>query len=135
MYRTCSTVSIVDSEQTLFYCYANGDSHTIAAIDIFWFYDFLWFLLVIAWFRVQLRINLTSGNYEAWGMASSLRYHETNLSLTAGETMQLLVNFQFIAITIQPKSISLEQICYKRCQGIAVTSLDCLLFSTSKIKT
>ena len=33
---------------------------------------------------------------------------------------------------LQPKSISLEQICYKRPQGIVATSLHCLLFSTSK---
>ena len=48
--------------------------------------------------------------------------------------MQLLVNYQLIPIAIQPKSIILEQICYKRSQGIAVTSLHCLLFSTSKNK-
>ena len=48
------------------------------------------------------------------------------------ETMQLLVNHQLILIAIQFKSISLEQICYKRSQGIVVTSLHCLLFSTSK---
>ena len=48
--------------------------------------------------------------------------------------MRLLVNHQLIPIAIQPKSISLEQICYKRSQGIAVTSLHCLLFSTSKNK-
>ena len=59
---------------------------------------------------------------------------ETNLSLIARETMRLLVNHQLIPIAIQPKSISLEQICYKRSQGIAVTSLHCLLFSTSKNK-
>ena len=48
------------------------------------------------------------------------------------ETTRLLVNHQLISIAIQPKSVSLEQICYKRSQGIAVTSLHCLLFSTSK---
>ena len=48
--------------------------------------------------------------------------------------MQLLVNYQLILIAIQPKSISLEQICYKLSQGIVVTSLHCLLFSTSKNK-
>ena len=48
--------------------------------------------------------------------------------------MRLLVNHQLIQIAIQPKSISLEQICYKISQGIAVTSLHCLLFSTSKNK-
>ena len=42
--------------------------------------------------------------------------------------------YQLIQIEIQPKNISLEQICYKRSQGIAVTSLHCLLFSTSKNK-
>ena len=48
--------------------------------------------------------------------------------------MRLLVNHQLIPVAIQPKSISLEQICYKRAQGIAVISLDCLLYSTSKSK-
>ena len=48
--------------------------------------------------------------------------------------MRLLVNHQIIPIAIQPKSISLKQICYKRSQGIDVTSLHCLLFSTSKNK-
>ena len=39
----------------------------------------------------------------------------------------------FIPIAIQPKSISLEQICYKRSQGIAVTSLHCLhIFNVKK---
>ena len=46
--------------------------------------------------------------------------------------MRLLVNHQLIPIAIQPKSISLEQICHKRSQGnivvIVVTSLQCLLF-------
>ena len=50
------------------------------------------------------------------------------------ETMRLLVNRQFIPIPIQPESISLEQICYKRSQNIAVNSLHCLLFLTSKNK-
>ena len=57
-----------------------------------------------------------------------------NLSLIARETMRLLVNHQLIPIAIQPKSTSLEQICYKRSQGIAVTPLHCLLFTTSKNK-
>ena len=48
--------------------------------------------------------------------------------------MRLLVNHQLIPIAIQHKIISPEQICYKRSQGIAVTSLHCLLFSTSKNK-
>ena len=48
--------------------------------------------------------------------------------------MRLLVNHQLIPIAIQPKSISPEQICYNRSQGIAVTSLHFLLFSTSKNK-
>ena len=42
--------------------------------------------------------------------------------------MELLVNYQVTPIAILPKSISLEQICYKRSQGIAVTSLHCFLF-------
>ena len=37
--------------------------------------------------------------------------------------MRLLVNHQSIPIAIQSKSISLEQICYKRSQGIVLTSL------------
>ena len=60
---------------------------------------------------------------------SSLSYHESNLSLIARETMRFLVNHQLVPIAIQSKSISLEQICYKRSQGIVVTSLNCLLFS------
>ena len=59
---------------------------------------------------------------------------ETNLSLIARETIRLLVNHQLIPIAIQPQGNSREQICYKRSQGIAVTSLHCLLFSTSKNK-
>ena len=45
--------------------------------------------------------------------------------------MRLLINHQLIPIAIQPKSIFLEQICHKRFQGVAVTSLHWLLFSTS----
>ena len=85
-------------------------------------------VLVIAWFRAKLTINLTRGKF------SSLSYHESNLSLIARETMRLLVNHQLIPIVMQPKSIFLEQTCYKRSQGIVVTSLHCLLFSTSKSK-
>ena len=48
--------------------------------------------------------------------------------------MRLLVIHQLILTVIQPESISLEQICYKRSEGIAVTSLHCLLFSTIKNK-
>ena len=44
------------------------------------------------------------------------------------------INYELILIPIQAKSISLEQICYKRSQVIAVTSLHCLVFSTSKNK-
>ena len=40
----------------------------------------------------------------------------------------------FIPIAIQPKSISLEQICYKISRGIAETLLHCLQKSTSKNK-
>ena len=69
--------------------------------------------------------------YEKFG---SLSYHESNLSLIARETMRLLLNHQLIPITMQPKSISLEQICSKRSQGIAISSLHCLLYSTSKNK-
>ena len=62
------------------------------------------------------------------------KFDESNLSLITLETMRLSVNHQLIPIAIHPKSTSLEQICYKRSQGIAVTSLQCLLFSTSKNK-
>ena len=48
--------------------------------------------------------------------------------------MRLLVNHQLIPTETQPKSNSFEQICYKRCQGIAVTLLQCLLFSTPRNK-
>ena len=48
--------------------------------------------------------------------------------------MRLLVNDQLNVIAIQSKSISLEQICYKRSQGIFEPSLQYLLFSTSKNK-
>ena len=48
--------------------------------------------------------------------------------------MRLLVNHQLIPVAIQPKSISPEQICCKRSQGIAAPSLHCLPFSTSKNK-
>ena len=48
--------------------------------------------------------------------------------------MRLQVNHHLIPIAIQSESISLEQICYKRSQGITVTSLYCLLFSMSKKK-
>ena len=99
-------------------------------------------VLVTAWFWMQLTINLTSGNKGASlfsesfgrGKFSSLSYNELNLSSIARETMRFLVNHQLILIAIQPKSISLEQICYKRSQGIVVTSLHCLRFSTSKNK-
>ena len=37
--------------------------------------------------------------------------------------MTLLVNHHLIPITIQPQSISYEQICYKRSQGIGLTAL------------
>ena len=48
--------------------------------------------------------------------------------------MRLLVNHQLILIAMQPKSISLEQICYKRSQGIAVTSLHCHLLRHQETK-
>ena len=62
-------------------------------------------------------------------------YHKPNLLLIALETMGLLVNHQLVPIAIQPKSISLEQICYKISQGIAVTSPHSLLFQHKKTKT
>ena len=49
--------------------------------------------------------------------------------------MLLLVNHQFIPISIRPKSISsIEQSCHRRSQAIVVTSLYCLLFLTPKNK-
>ena len=63
---------------------------------------------------------------------SSLSYHELNSSLIAQETIRLMVSHQLIPIAIQFKSISIEQICHKRFQGIGVTSLHFLLLSTSK---
>ena len=68
------------------------------------------------------------------GKFSSLSYHKSNLWLIAREIMRLLVNLQLIPIVILPIDISLEQICYKRSQGIAATSLLYLLFSKSKNK-
>ena len=68
------------------------------------------------------------------GKFSSISYHESNLSLIARENMRLQVNRLLVSIAIQPKSISLEQICYKIYQSIAVTLLHRLLFSTSKNK-
>ena len=72
--------------------------------------------LVIAWIRVQLTINLISGNNGASqfsepfgrGKFSFLSYHRLHLSLIPWETMHLLVNHQFIPILTQPKRISLE---------------------------
>ena len=48
--------------------------------------------------------------------------------------MQLMVNHELIPIAIQLKSITPEQICYKRSQAIAVTSMHYLLFPVSKHK-
>ena len=48
--------------------------------------------------------------------------------------MRLLANHHLTLNAIQRKSMSLEQIRYKRSQGIAVTSLHCLLSSTLKNK-
>ena len=96
-------------------------------------------VLVIAWLRVQLAINLIKGCFNFPSTLNeerfcSLSYRGSNLSLIARKTMRLLFNHQLILFVIQPKSISLKQICYKRSHGIAVTSLHCLLFSTSKYK-
>ena len=52
--------------------------------------------------------------------------------LIARETMRLLVNHQPIPIAMQSKSISLEQICYKRSKGI-VTSLHIFFFRRQKV--
>ena len=51
---------------------------------------------------------------------ASLRYYESSL--------RFLVNYQVIPVTMQRKSMSPEQICYKKSQGIVVTSLHYLLF-------
>ena len=48
--------------------------------------------------------------------------------------MQFLVNHQLFPIVMQPKSTSIEQIYHKGFQGNGVTSLHCLLLSTSKNK-
>ena len=63
---------------------------------------------------------------------NSLSHHELNLLLIAQKTIRLMVSHQLIPIAIQFNSISIEQICHKRFQGIGVTSLHFLLFSTSK---
>ena len=60
------------------------------------------------------------------------KFEEWCLSLIARENMRLLINHQLILMAIHSKSISLEQICYKRSQGIVLTSLHCILFSTPK---
>ena len=52
--------------------------------------------------------------------------------LIVQEAMQLLVNSQLVPTTMQPKSISFEQICHKRSQGIVVTSLHSLHFRLEK---
>ena len=79
-------------------------------------------------------LSATNDKFDKWwlGKFSSLSYHKSNLSSIAQETKWLLVNYQLISIAIQPKNILLEQICYKRSQDIAVTSLLCLLFSDIK---
>ena len=45
--------------------------------------------------------------------------------------MRLLANHQPFPLQIRPKSISFEKSCYERSEVIVVTSLYCLLFSTS----
>ena len=65
----------------------------------------------------------------------SLSYHESNLSLIAQETMRLLVNHQLISLAKQPKSVSLEQICYTISQDVTVTSLKFLHLDDNKINT
>ena len=60
--------------------------------------------------------------------------HNSPSSLDEENVTPLVTKNQLIPITIQPKSISFEQICYKISQGIVVTSLHCLLLSTSKNK-
>ena len=49
--------------------------------------------------------------------------------------MRFLVHHRLIPFAIQPKSISPEQICYKKTQDITLSSLRCLLFSTTKNKS
>ena len=75
-------------------------------------------------------------NSESFGRGkfSFLSYHESDLSLIARETIRLLINHQLISIMMEFKSMILEQISYKRSQGIVVTLLHCLFFSTSKTK-
>ena len=75
------------------------------------------------------------------GKFSSWSYHKSNLLLSAQETMQLLVNqvnhwlIMLVSIVMQPKSISLEQFCCERCQGVAVTSLALSSFFNIKKQT
>ena len=83
---------------------------------------------------VTYDINYVQKISTSKSMVNRISHHSSNLSLIARETMRLLVNHQLISIAIQPKSISIEQTCYKRSQGIAITSLHCLLFLTSKNK-
>ena len=92
--------------------------------------------LVIAWFRVLLAINLTSENLRGvmifWVLCTR------TISFFKLPRVKFIVNCIFIVnnplvlIEIQPKGISLEQIYYKRSQGIAVTSLHCLFFFEAK---
>ena len=49
--------------------------------------------------------------------------------------MRFLVHHRLIPFAIQLKSISPELICYKKSQDITLSSLRCLLFSTSKNKS
>ena len=70
-----------------------------------------------------------------WLTSNRMVSHAINDKFAYYKTMRLLVNNQIILIEIQSKSISLEQICSKRSQGVVVTSLHCLLFSTLKKKT
>ena len=98
-------------------------------------------VLVIAWFRVQLTINLTSGNLGASLISESLEqqkfsplnYHESNLSLIASETIRLLVNHQLIPIAIESKSISLEKVCKKDFKVLSY--IHCIVFFFQHQKT
>ena len=75
-------------------------------------------------------VSAINGKFKEWEpkrIFSFLDCHESKLSLIARETVIFLFNHQFISISIRPKSISLEQSCWKRPHAVVVTSQCCLL--------
>ena len=86
------------------------------------------YVLVIAWFRVQLMINLTSGYLRSVLVFQVLDYHESNLSLIAREIMRLLVNhYSFQPYMIRKHNYPLEHSCYGRSQAIIAIILQSFL--------